>query len=126
MQGDRHLHGEATTLGDEGEQSWQQRLVTGEELQRGVGEDEIERRLGDQVAMSCLTKRAAGTRWRACASIASDVSRPTMAASAKRSASSSALLPGPQPRSATRRGASSGTPASRSRAARVRSATNFM
>jgi hypothetical protein len=83
---------------------------------------------GDEVAMSSLAKRAAEMRSRACASVASDMSRPRTGASAKRSVSSSALLPEPepQPRSATRRAAISGTPASRSCAARVRSATNFI
>ena len=54
---------------------------------------------GAQSTMFCLTNRARGARVRASSSIASDVSRPVMSASGKRRDKSSALLPGPQPRS---------------------------
>ena len=87
---------------------------------------ECRRSGGAQLAMSCLTNRAAGTRTRAAASIASDVSRPVMSAPTNRRASSSALFPGPQPRSTTTATERSGTRRSRSRAASVRSLSNLL
>jgi len=68
VQRDRHLHGEEAGRRRRRRTARQQRLVTGEELQRGVGENKVRAALsGVQVAMSCLTKRGrrnASRAWR--------------------------------------------------------------
>jgi len=74
-------------------------MMFGPELHRGIGEDEVRLLFRPQSAMSCLTNRASGTRSRAASSIASDVSQSVTFDSEKRRMSSSALFPGPQPRS---------------------------
>src|SRR4029077_10041910 len=66
-----------------------------------------------------------GSRSRALRNMSGDESSPITCACGKRSTRSSVELPGPQPRSTTRRGFARGTCASRSRGGRVRSSSNF-
>src|SRR5437660_12694802 len=80
---------------------------------------------GVQVAISPCTNLQVGNRSRALRNMSGDESSPTTCACGKRSTRSSVELPGPQPRSTTRRGFASGTCASRSRGGRVRWSSNF-
>src|SRR5262249_18795730 len=71
------------------------------------------------------SNRAPGSRFLAASIMTAELSTPTMAASGKRSAINLVELPGPQPRSAAFRTSLAGTACRRSRAARVRSSSNF-
>jgi hypothetical protein len=80
---------------------------------------------GIQVARSPSTNGQRGSRSRACRNMSGDESIPMTSALGNRSSKSSVELPGPQPRSMTRRGDRRGTCANRSRGGRVRSSSNL-
>ncbi len=96
-------------------------------LQSGVREHDVEWRavlFAAHSATSACTQVRPGCASRAAAIIAAELSSPITSAMGQRSATTCVLLPGPQPRSITRRGASIITRTANSRQGRVRSSAN--
>src|ERR1041384_1388854 len=75
--------------------------------------------------MSCCRQVRFGCALEADFSISDELSSPVIEAVGQRSARTAVLLPGPQPRSITLRGAETSTRTARSRHGRVRSSANL-